>query len=158
MIEKFDFTNAETSVVYHLNDDISGFTDLEVSVNQRVDTSRQRAQQHGIWPTYTYRGEMEIHIEGDFIANDAGDYVTKRFALMTALFGIPGNLPTHRKSGTLDILLTGMSEDIGCDVTISAFSAPQKGGFPAYTAYLLTLVNPFPYFVGLTSGNKYYWS
>jgi hypothetical protein len=159
MIDKFDFTNAETSVVYSFNNDIAGMTDLDISVTQRADLSRTKMQQHGIWPTFTYRGEMEIHVEGDLIAADSADYVTKRLALAAALFGDPTLLtPTVRKNGSLDILMTGMTEDIGCDVIIDAFSAPQVGGYASYSKYLVTFKSPDPWFVGLTSGTKYYWS
>lgn len=159
MVTKFDFTNAETAAVYHLNDDIAPFTNMEISVTQRTDRTRKKMQQHGIWPTFTYRGEMEIHVEGDLLANDASDYVTKRFALAAALFGAASlAAPTVRKNGSLAITLSGMGEDIGCDVSIDAFSGPIEGGYPAYSKYLVTFFNPNPYFVGLTSGTKFYWS
>jgi hypothetical protein len=159
MITKFDYTNAETAMVYHLNNDISPFTDLEISVTQRSDRSRKKMQQHGIWATFTYRGEMELHVEGDLLADDSSDYVTKRIALVTALFGNASlDAPTVRKNGSLAITMSGQTEDFGCDVSIDAFSAPQMGSYPAYSKYLVTFFNPLPYFIGLTSGNRYYWS
>jgi len=159
MIDSCVYTNGETAVAYNLNDDISPFTHLDVSVVQRSDRSRKKMEQHGIWPTFTYRGEMEIHIEGDLIANDATDYVSKRLTLVAALFGAASlATPTVRKNGSLDILMTGQTEHFGCDVSIDAFSAPQEGGYPGYSKYLITFFSPTPYFTGLTSGTKYYWS
>lgn len=159
MLTKFDYTNAETAVVYNLNNDIAPFTELDIQVAQRVDTSRNRMEQHGVWPTLPHRGGMEIHVEGDLLADDSGDYVTKRIALVTALFGNASlDAPTVRKNGSLAIRMSGQTEDFGCDVTITAFSAPQMGSYPAYSKYLVTFFNPVPYFVGLTTSNRFYWS
>lgn len=159
MLTKFDYTNAETSVTYNLNNDVAPFTDLDITVEQRVDTSRNKMEQHGVWPTFPYRGGMEIHIEGDLLADDSSDYVTKRLALVAALFGNASQTaPTVRKNGTVALRLSGQTEDFGCDVTITAFSGPITGSYNAYSKYLLSLFNPNPYFVGLTSGNKFYWS
>lgn len=157
MITKFDYTNAETAAVYHFNDDIAPMTEFDVTVNQRIDSSRTKMEQHGIWPTFTYRGEMEINIEGDILADDTADYVTKRLALTAALFG-DGSVPTVRKSGSLVITLDGMAEDITCDVSISAFSGPISGTNAAFSNYLVTFISPDPWFIGATSGDKYYWS
>lgn len=163
MILKFDYTNAETGVVYHLNDDIAPMTDLDVTVSQRLSRDRTKMEQHGIWPTFNYRGEMEIHVEGDLLADDTADYVTKRLALVAALFGDPndgtsGEAPTVRKNGSLLITLDGMGEDITCDVSIDAFSGPIQGAQGAFSNYLITFVSFDPWFVGATSGNKLYWS
>jgi hypothetical protein len=163
MLTKFDYTNAETGTVYHLNDDISPMSDLDISVSQRSDRSRTKSQKHGIWPTFTYRNEMEIHVEGNINADSAADFVTKRLALVLALFGDPnsgtsGDHPTVRKNGSLAIRLDGQTEDFGCDVTIDAFSGPVTWDASAHGAYLITFFNPDPWFTGLTSGNKYYWS
>lgn len=163
MITACVYTNAETAATYNLNDDIAPFTNLDVQVTQRTDFSRNKMEQHGIWPTFTYRGQMELNIEGDLIANDASDYVAKRLALALALFGDPndgtsGMHPTVRNNGSLVITLSGMTEDLGCDVTISAFSAPNVGGYPGYSKYLLTFVSTDPWFVGQTTSDKYYWS
>lgn len=157
MITKFDYTNAETSAVYHFNDDIAPMTSLDISVTQRLDKSRTKMEEHGIWPTFTFRGEMEINVEGDLLADDTADYVTKRFALTSALFG-DGSVPTFRKNGTLVITLDSLGEDITCDVSIDSFSGPITGGNPAFSHYLITFVSPDPWFVGVTSSDKYYWS
>ena len=143
--------------------DFAPFTNLDVQVTQRTDFSRTKMEQHGIYPTFTYRGQMELNIEGDLIADDASDYITKRLLLVTTLFGDPndptsGDNPTSRKNGTLNVAFTGQSEHWKCDVTISAWSAPQVGGYPGYSKYMLTLVSPTPWFNGVTSGDRYYWS
>jgi hypothetical protein len=102
---------------------------------------------------------MELHVEGDLLADDSADYVTKRLALATALFGAASlAAPTVRKNGSLAIRFSGQTEDFGTDVVIDAFSGPLSGSYPAYSKYLVTFYSFNPYFVGLTSGNKYYWS
>lgn len=163
MLTKFDYTNAETAVVYNLNNDISPMSDLDITVTQRVDRSRTKMQRHGIWPTFTYRGEMELHVEGNLNADSATDYVTKRLALVKALFGDPndgtsGTHPTVRKNGSLAIRMSGQTEDFLCDVSIDAFSGPVSWDAVAHAPYLVTFFSPNPWFVGSTSGDKYYWS
>src|SRR5882724_11257093 len=143
MLTKFDFTNAETAVVYHLNNDIAPMSDLDISVTQRTDRSRTKMERHGIWATYTYRNEMEIHVEGNLNADSAADFVTKRLALVAALFGSPTlTHPTVRKSGSLALRLDGQTEDFGCDVSIDAFSGPISWDASAHGPYLITFFSP----------------
>jgi len=163
MLTKFDYTNAETSTVYNFNNDVAPMSDLDITVTQRTDRSRTKSQRHGIYATFTYRGEMEIHIEGNLNADSAADFVTKRLALAEALFGDPndgtsGTHPTVRKNGSLAIRLDGQTEDFLCDVSIDAFSGPVSWDASAHGAYLVTFFSPDPWFVGASTSNKYYWS
>src|SRR5690349_13733162 len=122
MILGFTYTNAESHATYDFNTDIAPLTDFDVTPTERVDTSRSKSQQHGVWPTFPYRGGMEIHIEGDLLADDSADYVSKRFALMNVLHDPTNITPTVRKNGDLDIELDGLSEHIGAAVGITAVS------------------------------------
>ncbi len=163
MITAFVYTNAETGTTYDFYNDFAPFTNLDIQVTQRTDFSRSKMEQHGLWATYTYRGQMELNIEGDLIADDSSDYVTKRLALLLALFGDPndptsGTQPTHRRNGDIAITMDGMAEDLTAPVSISAWTAPAVGGYPGYSKYMLTLVNPSPWFVGSSTTDKYYWS
>ncbi len=161
MLTKCDFHNIDGTHTYSLNSDVAPLTDFDVTVPQRAETSRNKSQQHGIYPTNTLRGGMEIHVEGSLFGTDSTGYVTERLALITALFGVPTLTPTmtDRKLGYIQVGLSGQSEDWIADVTISAFSAPIKGLYPAVSPFLVTFFSWTPWFWGATTpANLYYWS
>jgi len=158
MITKLDFTNIQTAVTYNFNTDVAPLTQFDVDVERRVIKDRDRSQQHGVWPTFSYKGGMEIHIEGDLLADDSVDYVTKRLALAAAINGDYDALVADRKDGDLVIAFAGGTEDLTTEVAIDAFSGPIDGGFPAYSKYLVTFFSFNPYFIGTVSGDKYSWT
>jgi hypothetical protein len=160
MINGFTINNIDGVNTYDINTDIVPLHDFDVTVAQRTDTSRDKSQQHGVNATHTLRGGMEIHVEGDIFGNDSTDYITNRKAFLLALFGDP-NVPvvlTDKKLGTVVIDFVGETETWQTDFTITLFSAPVQGLSPSRTPFALTLFSWTPWFVGTTSGDKYYWS
>ena len=152
------YFNSVGGAEYELNNDIAPMNLFDPQVAQRVVTDRDKMQAHGTWPTFSYRGGMEIHCEGALLADDSGDYNTKRLALVTALFGDPDDAVTERKLGDLVPTFDDQDEAWTTEVTINAFSAPLTGASPGYTLYLVTFFSWTPYFTGVDSNNKYYYS
>jgi hypothetical protein len=78
---------------------------------------RERPQEHGLYPTYTYYGRRIFHGEGQLLGNDPVSYMQRRLALHSALILPPksgvrsplrfdmrfaGIIPSLRTYGTLD--------------------------------------------------------
>lgn len=160
MLPKCQFNNVDGINTFDLNDVKSPLNLFDVTVASRNDTGRNRVQQHGVNPTKTLRGGMEIHCEGVLFDDDSGPYVTLRKSLVLALFGDPGAAfdPQQRSDGTLVIRLEGESEDWQTDCIVTAFSAPVRGNYPSLTEYAVTFFSWNPWFIGASSANRYYWS
>lgn len=160
MINSVTINNINGSDSYEINTDVAPLHDFDIAVTERTNLSRQKSQDNGLWPTLSFRDQMEIHVEGDIFGSSSSDYFTKRLALIAACFGDPNVPPvlTDRKLGDLDIDFVGSTEHWTCPFIISAFSAPLQGLSPSRTPYLITFVSFVPYFVGVTSGDKYYYA
>lgn len=160
MLTKCDWTNAETAATYSLNSDVAPLKDFDVTVNERTNTDRTKAESHGVNPTFSYRGGMTIHCEGDLFKDTSADYVAERKLLVAALFGDPNSVPvpTQRKLGTLAVGFEGETEDWLADCIVLEFSGPVQALYPAFTNYLVSFFSWNPWFVGSVSGNKHYWS
>lgn len=156
MINKLDFLSIFTATTIHLNTDPPGYpvNVYDPTIEDRVDTSRNRMEQVGVWPTFPYEGGMSIHIEGDIIGTDSADYNTRRFALCAAFRS--AGIRTDRKHGTLTVGYDGQTEDWKTDVSVMAFSAPRGGLSPAISHFAVTLFSFTPYFIGVTSGDFHY--
>src|SRR5215831_10733194 len=125
MITSCRFDNRLPGLSYSFNTDVAPLHDFDVVVQERNATDRNKGQQHGVWPTYSYMGGMEIHIEGDLLADDSDDFVVKKIALINALRPDP-NLPvTDRSHGTFVVRFDNTTEAWKTDVIMTAFSAPR---------------------------------
>jgi len=159
MIDSCTVHNVDGTHTCDINTDPIPLHTFDCTPMQRTNTQRDKTQQHGRWSTLSFRGGMEIHVEGDILANDSSDYFTKRQGLVLALFGTPGALDlTNRKLGYLQIHFTGSTEDWKVDYTISAFTAALDGASPAYTSFAITFETWDAWWTGVTSGNKYFYS
>lgn len=151
---------------FNLNSDTWPLKTFDVQVDQRIDTSRNKMMEHGRWRTRSYRGGMSIHCEGsgfgDMGATDeltVANYVTARKQLVLALYGPPDRVVVEDYMGSLYVTPYGESEAwVAQYCTIEAFQAPVEALYPALTTYLITFQSFDPWFVGASSGTKYYWS
>jgi hypothetical protein len=160
MINSITINNVDGTHSYQINTDVAPLHDFDVTVTERVNMSRQKAQANGVWPTLSFRDAMEIHVEGDIFGTSSSDYFTKRASLIAACYGDPNAalVLTNRKRGDLDIDFVGSTEHWKCPFTITAFSAPVQGLSPSRTPFLITFSSTQPYFTGVTSGNFYYYA
>lgn len=158
MIESLYWVPVGTGTPYELNNYFNPLNLFDPQVEQRVETDRERAEAHGKWPTFSYRGGLEIHCEGAILADDAGDYNDKRIDLVYNLFGAADDPISSRKMGDLVPTFDNQSEAWTTECTITAFSAPLTATSPNFTMYLVTFYSFTPYFLGVDSGDKYYYA
>jgi|SRR5215831_11161643 len=159
MINSATIHHADGSHTCDINTSTIPLRAFEVEVEQRTDHSRKKSQQHGVWPTLSYRDIMTIHMEGDIFGTSSADYFANRETLVLALFGTPGALDTtNRRVGYLQLNFEGATEDWKCDYTIDAFTAPLAALSPSRSEFALTLIAWNPWFIGASSGNKYFYS
>ena len=159
MFGNITFTNNQ-AVTYDFNTDINPVHNFDVIADMRTDTSREKAQAHGEWPTPTYRNGMDIEFQFDLLADDMTDYVSKRKTLMAALYGSNyTGLVSEYQMGTLTIPFTGEAESWDADVMIKECTGPKTWTEGSYSTFMITFHSFTPYFVGHTTpANKYRWS
>lgn len=159
MITSLVITNNE-AVTYTFNQDFNPISNFDVTVDMRVDKSRTKMQDHGVWPTPTYRDGMSIDVEFELLADDTADYVGKRKTLVAALYGANfTGLVSENQLGTLSLTLDGEAEAWDTAYTIDAFSGPKTWEELAYSHFMITFYSFTPYFTGHTTpANKYRWS
>jgi hypothetical protein len=158
MVTKFDFTNTQLAETYSFNTDDVPFTEtFDIRVDDRNVIDREKMQDHGIWPTVPLQGGMSIDVAGDILSDSPENYITKRIAI-ARIFRGSGVAPTATKVGVVILGLSGQTEDWKTDVLIQQFSAPLKAGFVTYSPFMVTFFSFTPWFIGVTSGNKHYFS
>lgn len=128
--------------------------EFDPSISDRVDTSRERSQAQGFWPTYPYEGGMEIRCSGEIFGSDSDDYTSRRHSFLS-LFRFPTG-PTERRHGHLDILFDGEAEHWLADVYATSVSMPRDTEGWARSAWSIVFASPLPYFIGATSGDPHY--
>lgn len=160
MINAASITNVDGSHSCNINTDTIPLHDFDCVPILRTNTSRQKNQQPGRWSTWGTRDAYEIHMEGDIFGTSSADYFSNRQSLVLALFGTPGATPvlTDRKFGTFFITFDGSTEQWKQDFTITAFSAPLNGDSPSRSSFALTLETWDPWFIGVTTSTKYFYS
>lgn len=160
MIESAQITNKDGSTYYQINDDNTPLTDFDVTIARRADTNRNRSQSHGVNPTISLKGGMEIHIEGALFDDDSGLYVARRKNLVLAVEGDPNIAPdlATRYDLTLSVTFTGETEAWTAQCIVSEFTSAVQALYPALTQFALTLFSWNPWFVGANTSTKYYWT
>lgn len=159
MIDAAKITNKDGSTYYQVNDVKSPLSDFEVTPARRVDTSRNRSQNHGVNPTISLKGGMEIHMEGALFDDDSALYIAQRKALVAAVEGDPNNdTALSRYDLTFSFTPTGEAEAWEAQCVVSEFTAPVRALYPALTEFALTLFSWLPWFVGANTGTRYYWT
>ena len=158
MLEYVGFRRVMDGAVIEINTNIYPLHDFDPTVSERTVTDRDKMQAHGQWPTYSYRGGMDIHFEGDIFGDTSDDYWTNRLALVAGIFGSPDAAITDRKLGDLIIELSGLTDRMQTEVCVTAWSAPIRGLYPSTSEFAVTFHSWTPYFIGISSGTKYYLS
>lgn len=148
------------SVTYHFNTAHNPISDFDITVDQRSDSSRERSQRHGLWPTFAFRGGMTIDITGNILADDMADYVTKRQAMVNAIWGANfDGLVSESSIGTYFMQPSGEVEVWKQDIQTLAFTAAKTWSEGAFSPYMVTFFAFTPWFVGVDDDtNKYRWS
>jgi len=160
MIDYVKITNKDGSTFYQLNDNEQAPLQMwDPSINRRVDTSRERSQGHGINPTVSLKGGMELHLEGALFADNTTDYFVQHDALVLAVEGDPNLDPDN--TVLYDLILavrrSDQTEDWITQSIVSEFTAPIKALYPSGTEWALTLFSWTPWFVGHDTGTRHYW-
>lgn len=159
MFTTLTYTNNQAEVLDFLATEY-GVSDWNIAPEVEVDNSRPRPQQHDMYGTPTYRRGMTIDIAGDIKGSSFNDYVTKRLAMVSKIFGNNfENLVSENQTGTLTLGLSGQTENWEVDVAVQAFSAPKAWNEGAYSVYMVTFFAFKSYFTGVTTpANKYRWA
>lgn len=160
MITRCDILNKDLVTTYSLNTDLAPLTDFVPTVVERVDTSRNKSQQHGTNATQRLRAGLELHYEGNLYGADetSGAYWTERKALLAALQGDPSVAPdfSDKKAGTIFMGFDGETEDYKADFEITLCTIPIAALAPGRTTFAITLFSWLPYMIGVTSGDPYW--
>ena len=155
MIDSLIFTNLASETV-ELNTDTLPLRRFDVQAAMRRG-SRPKMQTQGVWPSFSYLGEALITCEGDILHNTSEAYITERMEIMRKLLPDPSYVQSQRKLGTLELDYTGMTETMITDVTLDAYpSMPMEALSPSVTPYLIVFVSFNPYFIGTTTGTRYF--
>jgi hypothetical protein len=158
MLTRCDFVNSDGITGYSLNTDVAPLTTFDPSIVQRVDTTRNKPQQHGTLATKNLRSGLEIHCEGDLFGDDADLYWAQRKLMIAAFYGDPNVDPdlAVTRNGTLYVGFSGETEDYKTDVVITLFTAPIIALNWARTAYAVTFFSWTPWCIGVDTATRYY--
>lgn len=146
--------------VYRFNQDFCPLSDFDVTVDERLDDSRDKMQTHGLWPTFTYRGGMTINLQGNLLADSMEDYVSKRLDLVQALYGNNfDDLVSEPQMGIYRMLPLGYDDIWEVPYAVRAFSSSKTWTEGAYSPFLVTLFAFRPFFTGhIFPSQKYRWA
>jgi hypothetical protein len=146
MIESAKFTNVDGQVLV-LNDDTNyPFHEFMTEVDVR-QPDRNKSQQHGSWPGYTFLGKRLFHVRGAILADTSAEYWTKRLNFIKVF--TPHPKLGHKKSGTLAIQYTGINEELTCECAIEGWpEVPIAGLSPSLSEFQLNLRAPDPKLYG----------
>lgn len=159
LVNTVSIVNVDGSHTFELNDVTSPLRDLDVTLPDRANNTRYRQQQMGAWPTRSYEGGMNVHVEGALFANDSTSYIAARKALMLALRGVPGANVVNRRRGRVFLQFSGEPHRWYFDYGPLEVSSPVQGDYPALTEYLITFGCYEAWFIDETTPtNLYYWS
>lgn len=117
-----------------MNTDKLPWLEASTSVDSRHD-DRERVQQHGYWPTYTWLGQRKWNFNGEILADDPAEYIMLRRQIMRAC--MPSPRRGFRYVTRLQVRFTGMSEDVWaeCDldgtpeIPMAGTDGPSRGPF-----------------------------
>ena len=160
MWDTYPLIENNDSVLYTFNQATNPLSDFNVEVDERIDTSREKMQTHGLWPGFAYRGGMTITMSGSILADTDDQYVVRRKAMVRALFGDNYNsLVSIETMGTFRMKPAGESELWEVKYVTQAFSAPTQWQQGSWSLFMVTLFCFQPYFTGaVTPTNKYRWA
>lgn len=132
MIESARFTNVGGQYV-DFNDQWIPFNEFTTEVDVRM-SEREKALQHGLYPSATYLGKRLFHCNGDILELSSERYWERRLALVGAC--TPRPHLGYDQVGTLALLFTGWAEEVTCDCTIDGWpEIPLTGRAPSNSPY-----------------------
>jgi hypothetical protein len=161
MISKVQIANANGVDSYQLDvapatSGYSTVTSFKPEIEDRTITDRNRTQNRGKWPTFSYEGGMSIEIQGRILADTPSHVMTQLELLTKSLRGTPTDAISVRRHGTLTIRRLDKSEDWFCFFTILATSIPITAE-STNIEYMVTLFSFLPYWTGATSGQFFFY-
>lgn len=124
MIESARFTNVLGNYI-DFNDDAVPFNEFSTEVDVRFN-DKNKSQEHGIYPGFTYLGRRLFHCSGDILQNTSADYWNKRRQFISAV--VPRSHIGYDRIGTLTIRFTGYNEDLTCECTIDGWPEMPLAG------------------------------
>jgi hypothetical protein len=136
MIDSFVFENFSngTSVAFNTND--IPFRSMTTDSDYRTEM-REKSQEHGLWPAYTYLGGRRWQCEGDILDQTSADYMTTRREIKKSLTPAPhlGYLAV----GELRVQFSGM-EEMFSECTVEACELPLEALSPARGEFMIIWV------------------
>lgn len=132
-------------------------TQLDIKVEERTVTSRDRMQQHGKYPAFAYHGGMTLDITGDLFKDTSADYITERKAVLSAIYGPPDTAPSIRDPLHLEVQWAGDTQKSYCDCILMDRSMPIQGLYPDYTQYMISLYSFKPWLTLADDSGMYYF-
>jgi hypothetical protein len=147
MIESAIFTDIQGTVLTMNTDLDYPFHELVTEVDVR-SPERNRSQQHGMWPAYSFLGKRLWHLQGAILADSSAEYWQKRMNFIRVF--TPRPHLRQKIVGTLAIQYTGIAEVLTCECTIDGWpEIPLVGLSPSLSEYQLNLKSPDPKLYGL---------
>lgn len=160
MFSKFEFHNNASQV---LQFDIGEtppnvgrpIKELQFEYNN-VNTRRPKMEKVGSWPGFLYIRECLVHTTFDILYDTTDEFNTSKLEITSKVYPDPDVLQTVETLGTLVIRMDGQTEDFEAPVVIDG-DISILDRFPTYGVdSQITWVAPQGYFVGSTTGNKFY--
>jgi hypothetical protein len=123
MITAAKFTNVN-GMSCDFNDQWLPFNSFDTEVDVRM-TEREKALQHGLYPSSTYLGKRLFHCDGDILELSSEDYWTRRLSLIAALTPRPH---IGVEVGTLELTFDGWEESVTSACTLDGWPDLPLGG------------------------------
>ena len=143
MIEEAEFVNVNGASIT-FNDNEVPFHSFSTEVEIRTEV-REKAREHGLWPSYQYLGGRRFVAEGD-ILTPIGEYMVKRVQLIRAF--MPSG---QRYTGTLRIRYTGINDILESKCVLDGWpELPMEALSPNRGTYMITLLAFDPRLFGTT--------
>lgn len=130
---------------------------FEVTPTDRSDSSRTKMQRHGTWGTRSYLGGQSIHMEGVLFGDTPADYWAARQDILLAIYGDPDANVTDYNRGTIYAKPSESTEFWAVQFGPATTSIPLRANLLG-SEFMITLGTFDPFWVGQTSGDKFWWS
>lgn len=114
-------------------------TEVDVRNSDDVKTG-----ENGISSGNTWYGKRTFHMEGDILASNSAEYITKRRHLLRILTP-KSHLGPNTPFGVMDITFDGMSEKVQAEFTLDSYpEIPMEALSPSYGHFQINLRAPDP--------------
>ena len=140
------FTNVDGYTLSLNNDMDYPFNEWTTEVDTR-SPERNRSQQHGMWPAYTFLGKRLFHGRGAILADTSAEYWQKRLNFIHVF--MPRPHLGFKVSGTLAVQYTGISEVLTCECALDGWpEIPLAALSPTVSEFQINLKAPDPKLYG----------